>query len=259
MAEEVDMAKTLLAAATFLSLSAGAASAAVIGYVASPANDSVAWGNAVTALGATINTSINFNTMALGTPVGSFYTASQGVTISQTGSITVSSSGLFDGYGGTNTGEGAWTPSKHLRASSNVLATVPAESVTFSFATPVAGGGIFLVDYFGSTPWSITARDANNLVLGSYTAVTGQSFQLQGTGTNPTGPYKYFLGIESTIGDIQSLTIGRPGTGFGQGGDNVGLDDFRFAVLAPAAVPEPASLLALGLGLLGLGAVRRRI
>ena len=134
----------------------------------------------------------------------------------------------------------------------------PAQSVTFTFQDPVLGGGVFLVDYFGSQGWAITARNSNNVQLGSFASLTGTSFQQNNTdGAGKT--HKYLLGISSTEANIASITISRPSAGIGIGGDNVGLDDFRFAVAAPP-VPEPSewAMLLAGLAVVGFIANRRR-
>jgi hypothetical protein len=232
------------------------ASATVIGFVTLPHTNSSDWNTSVIALGASVNSTLNFNTLAAGATSGAFANG----TFATAGAIAASSSSIFDGFAippNANTGEGIYTASTHLRASSDVLATVPAQSVTFTFASSVVGGGIFLIDYFGVTPWTITAKHGAT-TLGSFTSVTGATNNFQQETGSAGKPYKYFLGIESTTNDITSITVSRPGTSFGQGGDNVGLDDFRFATIAAAPIPEPLSRAALGVGVLGLSIVRRR-
>jgi hypothetical protein len=239
-------------------MAAGTASAAITGYVSNPTANSTDWGNAVTSLGATIDTGVNFNSIAgTGTvtpAIGAFYAPTTGVTFSAS-NVTLAASMLSNGYGTpASSGEGVWTPSKLLVASSASLSATPAQSVTFSFQQGVYGGGVFLVDYFGDQPWTITARDSSNNVLGSYQSITGLRFQqnnIDGAGKT----HKYFLGIASTEANIASLMISRASISMYQSGDRVGLDDFRFAV---AAVPEPAEWAMVLTGLFVVGFIARR-
>lgn len=61
-----------------------------------------------------------------------------------------------------------------------------------------------------------------------------------------------FRGFTTGVG-ITSLTLGAPGSL-----RYVGLDNFTVGAVAPAVVPEPASLAIMGAGLAGLMALRRR-
>jgi hypothetical protein len=242
--------RTLLAAICITA--AGGASAAVTGYVSNLTGNSTDWGNAVTASGATVNTSVNFNdipgTGSVTPAIGGYYTGTYGVTFSTSNSLvtlaaTTSGNG---GYTFNGEGEGVWTPSKLLVASGSNQAT----SVTFTFANGVFGGGVFLVDLCSQcNPWTISARDTNNNVLGSYQSPSSAMFQR--TNLNPQ-PHKYFMGISSTDSNIASLTIARGSVFFST--DIVGIDDFRFA----PAVPEPAEWAMLLAGLLVVGFIARR-
>jgi hypothetical protein len=153
-------------------------------------------------------------------------------------------------------GEGVWAPSKLLVAPSAALSNTPAQSVTFTFASGVYGGGAFLVDFGGFQTWTISARDMNGNVLGSYQSVTGVGFQQNNTdGAGKT--HKYFMGISSTEANIASVTISRDPISMFQSGDSVGLDDFRFAVAAPP-IPEPSEWMMLVAGLLVVGFIAGR-
>jgi hypothetical protein len=238
-------------------LVAGTASAATTGYVSNPTGDSVDWGNAVTGLGATVNSSVNFNGVAgtgtVTTAMGATYASA--VTFSAS-NITMGSSLSAQGFTSNGEAEGLWTSSKLLVATSDSIFGNPAQSATFTFQNGVYGGGVFLVDYYAFTNglrWTITARDVNGTELGSYQSIANQGFQTTAAG----GPHKYFVGIASTQANIRSLTFSRGATGVGTGGDTVGLDDFRFAVAA-APVPEPAEWTMLIAGLLVVGFIARR-
>jgi hypothetical protein len=251
--------KLHLTAVAICMMVAGTASAATTGYVSNPTTNSVDWGNAVTALGATINTNVNFNSIpgtgAVTPAIGGFYSLSEGVTFSTTSNVTLASTMSGNGgYSFAGEGEGVWTSSKLLYAPASSIAG----SVTFTFANGVFGGGVFLVDVCNQCQaWTISARDSNNILLGSYTAPTtvgpptyaGYNFQL--TNLNPQ-THKVFMGISSDDDNIASLTISRGGYFFPT--DIVGLDDFRFA----PAVPEPAEWAMLLAGLLVVGFIARR-
>jgi hypothetical protein len=159
------------------------------------------------------------------------------------------------GFTFSGEGEGVWTPSKLLVASSAQLSSTPAQSVTFTFQSGSFGGGVFLVDLCGACQgWTISARDINNNVLGSFNSLAGAGFQ----NTNVVAsPHKYFMGIASTEANIASLTISRPAMSMFISGDVVGVDDFRFAV---AAIPEPSewAMLLAGLAVVGFIARRRK-
>jgi hypothetical protein len=255
--------KTFLFAMSMLV--AGTASAAVTGYVANPTGNSVDWGNAVTSLGATINTSVDFNAAGLTTSnMGTFYAPAVSVSASNiTVANSTSGNGSYSPLGGDwvrSSGEGDWASSKLLLANSSVgFSGNPPQSVTFTFQSGVFGAGVFLVDYLGIDQWTITARDVNNNPLGSpLQSILHTSFQRNQSPDDGT-IHKYFLGISSTEANIASFTISRPGTGMFQGGDIVGLDDFRFAVAAPP-VPEPSewAMLVAGLAVVGFIARRRK-
>ena len=204
-----------------------------------------------------INTSVNFNgiagTGAVTPAIGGFYSGTAGVTFSAS-NINLAATMSPQGFTFSGEGEGVWTPSKLLVASSATLSATPAQSVTFTFQNGVYGGGVFLVDLCGACQgWTISARDSNNTVLGSFGSLAGAGFQQ--TNANPGVTHKYFMGISSTEANIASLTIARPAMSMFVSGDIVGLDDFRFAV---AAVPEPAEWAMLIAGLLVVGFIARR-
>jgi hypothetical protein len=249
--------KLHLTAVAICMMVAGTASAAISGYVSNPTTNSIDWGNSVTALGATINTSVNFNSIvgtgAVTPSIGGTYTASDGVTFSAS-NINLAATMSPQGFTFSGEGEGVWTPSKLLVASSAAMSSTPAQSVTFTFQNAVYGGGVFLVDLHCCTQWTISARDTNNQALGSFQSLANAGFgQTNAAGAGKT--HKYFLGISSTEANIASLTISRPAMSMFVSGDTAGLDDFRFAV---AAIPEPAEWTMLIAGLLVVGFIARR-
>ncbi len=223
--------KTFLFAACVMVV--GTASAATTGYVSNPTTNSVDWGNAVTSLGATVNTSVNFNgiagTGAVTPTIGGFYTGTAGVTFSAS-SVNLAATMSPQGYTFSGEGEGVWAPSKLLVASSATLSATPAQSVTFTFANGVYGGGVFLVDLC-CAQWTISARDINNNVLGSFPVTRGRRV--------PADQCKSWRNSQVFPRHLQyqrptsrRLTIARPAMSMFVSGDTVGIDDLRFAVAA---------------------------
>lgn len=63
------------------------ADAATLGFVNSPNSNSTDWTAAVTAAGGTVNSAVDFDAMTPGALDGTFYSASQGVTITTSGAV----------------------------------------------------------------------------------------------------------------------------------------------------------------------------
>ena len=110
--------------------------------------------------------------------------------------------------------------------------------ISFTGAAVTALGGNFYAtdfsDVFQATSILLTLSDG-----------TVQSFL-------PNSVSDSFRGFTTGVG-ITSLTLGAPGAS-----RYVGLDNFTVGAVAPAVVPEPASLAIMGAGLAGLVAMRRR-
>lgn len=252
------MHKTLaLATALTIGLTIGAPTAThatVTGFVSNPSGNSTDWADFVAGTGASVNTSIDFETHPLGALDGTFYEASTGVTMTivaplDGGAAVVDVTGTPSGTIACpcSTGEGAFPLTRAL---------VYADQVTFTvnFATAVSGFGMLTGDHFDPYPDSLVAPDPMTIaaydgpdgtgtLLGSFDSLH-YSFQLG---------YSYFMGVASTTNEIRSIvfTDGESGTH-----DGVDLDAFRIAQIT--AAPEPASLALLLAGAAGAIGLRRR-
>ncbi len=158
----------------------------------------------------------------------------------------------FDAYGGLNptdvireNGQGSvtinYTSVVHNPYISLVSVGTPYLGVTYNF-----GGAYISTSYFSSGPnrWIYNYNDPNGL---NYTPTAYTSnFN---SPTNPTSITGYeFSGIIQLTGDFTTLTINfNPDEEWS--GFNIGVD---------SPVPEPATMLLLGCGLVGLGIVRNR-
>lgn len=227
------------------------ASATVVGFAANPTANSVDFNNFVASHGGTINSNVNFDTHPTGGLISNFYTVSDGVTLISTDYSTSVQYGAGPGNGNSgstpkSSGEGTHPVSNYLYDGT------AASTLTINFAQAVLAAGLYVIDNFSPDPYNEVP------VIAAYTGLNGTG-TLLGSFSAPLYNYQnnfqYFLGIASTLGDIRSLVITDPNGGTG---DTIGYDDLRFAVAPTTAVPEPASLALLGLGLGGLALSRRK-
>lgn len=238
---------TFIATAVLSLLAAAApASAAVIGFTSNATGNAAAWTASANGLGATIDTSINFDTHPTGLLQNNFY-AGLGVTMSSVGDSNTVQFGA--GPGQNNTSSGPVSSGEGLHAASNFLFDGGnASSFTLLFSTSVYGAGLYVIDYFnpfGNNPLTIEAFDAANLSLGLYSSVAA-NFQANNT---------YFMGVTSSAGDIAKLVFTDVNANTG---DTTGIDNVVFATGAGNNVPEPGALALVGLALAGLALTRRR-
>lgn len=112
--------------------------------------------------------------------------------------------------------------------------------ILISFAQPTSEVGIGLLAG-SSNSFTLTARDAANVILGSYSVLVP---------SDGVGAFNGYFAIQDTGFTIKSLEIS----------GNGGIDDLQFGA-ASAGAPEPGGLALLGGGLIllaGLGKFRRK-
>ena len=245
----------IIAAAALAAIIGGAAESAhaqLTGFVVNETSNSIDFTNFVTALGSTIDTSINFDTQPTGALQPNFY---PGVTLTPSGDVNTISFG--SGPGDTNTSSAPLSPGEGLHPASNFLFDDSgASTLTISFAAPVNGFGLFVIDYFDPnlgenlTLEAFTGANGTGVSLGSFSA---EQFNFQTDN-------RYFMGLATTngaalIGSVVFTDID------GGTGDRMGLDDFRISRISGSttAAPEPGTTALMATGLLSLaGIVLRR-
>jgi PEP-CTERM motif-containing protein len=239
----------VLAAIVFI---APSAQAGLFSYVSNPTSNSTDWGNKVTSFGSTINSNVNFDTHPTGALQSSFYSLSDGVTLNAVGDVNSVTFGV--GPGQSNTSSPPTSPGEGLHPRSNYLSDGSSVSnLTISFATPVFGAGLFVIDYFNpsgnSNPLTIaayTGANATGTLLGSFNSVS-YNFQRDRL---------YFMGVASSAGDIGSIRFIDTTSSTG---DSTGIDNILFTSGGQGGViPEPATMSLLGIGLAGLIARSRK-
>ncbi len=159
---------------------------------------------------------------------------------------------LEDGFSSKTIGELTITNTGNMRISNdnNGEYTPPQDSFldnkyggdfTFSFVSEI---GVFGVQ-IGATnvPWTLSAYDSGNNLLESL-GIPNQ------VGTQPY-PYTGYYGLGFGSDVISYITLSH-------GGDDwIVLDDIQYGGGNP--VPEPATMLLLGLGLIGIAGARRKL
>jgi hypothetical protein len=231
----------------------GVANASVQFFVNSPTTNSIDWTTSVTSLGAVVNTNVNFNTHPVGALISSFYTVSDGVTLTASSSDNNQvQSGAGPGQGNNtsmplSTGEGPHAPSNHLFDGGSP------STLTISFSQAVTGAGLFVIDHFNPNFGEfleLRAYDGPNGTGNLLGSALSASFNFQNNNL-------YFMGVSDTDSMIRSIQFIDTNT---LTGDTIGLDDIRFArIPVIGAVPEPISVFIWGslAYLVGLAAWRR--
>ncbi len=225
---------------------ASPASAQVLTFGANgPSGNYAAFIASLSGYGATANT-ITFAGQPNG-PLNPNFTP--GVTLTPSGDVNTIMTSAGPGQGNTSgavLGEGPHASSEFL------FDGVNASSLTISFANPVFGVGLFIIDYFNPgfnntlNVYAWTGQNGGGSMLAGFSSVS-QNFQNNNM---------YFMGVTSGAGNIGSLVFEDANS---NAGDTIGLDNITYGTAANVtATPEPASILLMATGLAGLAMARRK-
>lgn len=156
------------------------------------------------------------------------------------------------------------TPTQVLSPGGTALVGGPAlgqrDSLLLTFANPLSAFGLDILfeSLDGASFASFEVRNASNAILASGSVGSVCIPSTVGP-SNACSGGAWFLGFVSDVADIKTVLITDFDDNSVNPDANIGYDTFRF-VRAEQAVPEPASLVLLASGALGLGvrALRRR-
>jgi hypothetical protein len=228
------------------------AQASTVGFTANPTTNAADFNAFVLANGGTVNTNVDLETHPLGVLQSNWYLVSDGVTLTALGDDDQVAFGAGPSQG--NWFSSPVSPGEGPHPASNFLFDGAAVSnLTISFATPVLGAGLFVIDYYNPA-------NNNALTINAFGGPNG-SGALLGTFSSRAFNFQinnmYFMGIGRAEADIRSVVFA---SSRAVAGDITGIDNIQFGQsgLGGQTVPEPASLTLLGLGVAGLAHRFRR-
>lgn len=196
-------------------------------FTNNPTTNSTDWGTSVTGLGGAINTNVDFDAHPLGALQSNFYALSDGVTLTPSGDVNQVQFGAGPGQGNTVTPP--LSPGEGVHPTSNFLFDGGSpSSLTISFAQPVLGVGLFVIDYYnpsGSNPLTIEAFTGANGTGTSLGSASSVAFNFQRNNL-------YFMGVSSSGNDIGSIVFTDVNSATG---DTTGIDSIQFAPLVNQA------------------------
>ena len=254
-------ANTILVTTCLALLATGHARAGTItGYVNDPTGDSIDFGGGLAALGGSVTT-LNVGSLSTGALNPSAFA---GVTLAGTGSFNTVTFGVGPSNGNTVTpplsnGEGPHAAASYI---GDQLTPGP-QTLTVSFASPVSGAGLFLIDLFNPFSTPLCGGLCDDVTIQAFTGTGGTgtalgifhaaAYNFQGNPVN----YLYFMGITSSGNDIGSIVLGQLSD---PSEDVIGIGNVLYGTGTPSSsVPEPSSMIPLLTAtiLLAVGARRK--
>lgn len=240
-----------IALSVFVVATYGTTQAAPVFFIDQPSANFSNWAASVIASGGAINSNVNFDGMSTGALQSSFYTVSDGVTLTASGGFNTVVSGAGPGQSSVSNsqaGEGTHADSNYLQGSAGV------KSLTISFSDYVLGVTLGTIDKFGfgsttADPMTLTAFggiEGTGTNLGSATVYDFLNFQVNNM---------FYMGVSDATNQIRSVVFTYAGT---VKNDDIGIDNIAFATITSTSVPEPTTVALIGLGLLGVVASRNK-